>query len=230
MNKGKFKVNLDTKKGKGFHEVYLLPEFLDRIGMSPFGRSSLMRELQARYLVRRLPASWLPTLKGISANRQVRGTRRALGGLRKQLESPRTKAAAFENNRCGAIRLNIKGREPYGRIDPSEEAADVIRVRGLADRLAAVRLLARGLRGRQRDVETLAALVVPTSGPALQSAAERLRRRFGRYPRQLLADGAYTNHDSVPAIEDKGIDYYSTWTGRNEAEGGRRASRSFAVS
>lgn len=69
------------------------------------------------------------------------------------------------------------------------------------------------------DVEPLQE---PQDSEQIEPAAERLRRRFGRYPRQLLADGAYTNHDSVPAIADKGIDYYSTWTGRNEAEAQKR--------
>jgi predicted AlkP superfamily phosphohydrolase/phosphomutase len=103
----------------------LLPEFLDRIGMSATRDSALRRELQPRYLVRHLPASWLPALRKLSALPRVRGVRRGLGGLRKQLEDPGTRAAAFENNRCGAIRLNLRGREPNGRVEPGAEARAV---------------------------------------------------------------------------------------------------------
>ncbi len=100
----------------------LLPEFLERIGLSASGESTVRRELTARHLVRHLPRSWLPALKRLSAMPRVRKTRRALGGLRKPLESRATRAAAFENNRCGAIRLNLKGREPNGSVAPGEEA------------------------------------------------------------------------------------------------------------
>lgn len=35
--------------------------------------------------------------------------------------SPDTLAAPVPNNRCGAIRLNLKGRDPFGRVEPGEE-------------------------------------------------------------------------------------------------------------
>jgi predicted AlkP superfamily phosphohydrolase/phosphomutase len=100
----------------------LLPEFLDRIGMSASGDSLLKREIQPRYLVRHLPEAWLPALRKLSAMPSVRRVRRSLGGLRKQLEVTGTRAAAVENNRCGAIRLNLRGREPYGQVAPGAEA------------------------------------------------------------------------------------------------------------
>jgi len=104
----------------------LLPEFLDRIGMSPTSSSALLREVQPRYLVRHLPESTLPTLRAISALPALRMVRRRFGGLRRPLESPRTRATALENNRCGAIRLNIAGREPRGCVQPGAGAQRVI--------------------------------------------------------------------------------------------------------
>ncbi|MBZ5611811.1 MAG: alkaline phosphatase family protein [Acidobacteriia bacterium] len=103
----------------------LLPEFLDRIGMSATGDSTIRRELQPRYLVRYLPEAWIPALRRLSAMPKLRRVRRNLGGLRKQFEEPGTRAVAVENNRCGAIRLNVKGREPYGRVEPGAEAQAV---------------------------------------------------------------------------------------------------------
>lgn len=115
----------------------LLPEFLERIGLSAAGESTLRRELQPRHLVRHLPQSWLPALKRLSAIPQVRRARRAAGGLRTGLESSRTRAAAFENNRCGAIRLNLEGREPHGCVAPGPEAAALKRM--IRDELLALR-------------------------------------------------------------------------------------------
>jgi predicted AlkP superfamily phosphohydrolase/phosphomutase len=100
----------------------LLPEVLERMGLSASRGSTLRRELGLRRLVRRLPESWLPPLLAVSALPRVRRVRRGLGGLRRQLEHPGTRAAALENNRCGAIRLNLEGREPHGRVEPGAEA------------------------------------------------------------------------------------------------------------
>ena len=104
----------------------LLPEFLDRIGVSSTGTSAVRREMQPRYLVRHLPEAFLPALRALSAVPAVRGLRRSLGGLRRPLESTRTRATALENNRCGAIRLNLAGREPHGCVQPGGEAKQVL--------------------------------------------------------------------------------------------------------
>jgi predicted AlkP superfamily phosphohydrolase/phosphomutase len=37
-----------------------------------------------------------------------------------------TRAVALRNNRCGAIRLNLKGREPFGRVCPGAEQQSLI--------------------------------------------------------------------------------------------------------
>jgi transposase len=61
----------------------------------------------------------------------------------------------------------------------------------------------------------------PQDGQQLAPAMERLKARYGRYPPQALADGAYTNLASVMDMHERAIDYYSTWTGRNEGVTGR---------
>ena len=45
------------------------------------------------------------------------------------LTSSKTKATAVRNNRVGAIRLNLKGREPHGQVAPGNEAGDLIEQR-----------------------------------------------------------------------------------------------------
>jgi hypothetical protein len=57
----------------------------------------------------------------------------------------------------------------------------------------------------------------PQDGQQLAPAMERLKEKFERYPRQVLADGAYTNHESIVEMAERGIDYYSNWTGRDPA-------------
>jgi predicted AlkP superfamily phosphohydrolase/phosphomutase len=52
----------------------------------------------------------------------LRGLQAAAGSLPTPLESPRTRAIAVPNNRCGAIRLNLRGREPHGGVEPGGEA------------------------------------------------------------------------------------------------------------
>ncbi len=110
-----------------YHRAYAtLPEFLDRLGMSSSGASTLRREIQPRYLTRRFPRWTLRFLRALSAMPAVRRTRRAVGGLRRPLESATVRAVALENNRCGAIRLNLVGREPNGAVAPGGDAARVV--------------------------------------------------------------------------------------------------------
>jgi transposase len=65
----------------------------------------------------------------------------------------------------------------------------------------------------------------PQDGQQIAPAMDRLRQRNGRYPPQCLADGGYTNNASVVEMDERGIDYYSTWTGRTESFAGRAARR-----
>jgi hypothetical protein len=61
----------------------------------------------------------------------------------------------------------------------------------------------------------------PQDGQQIAPAMDRLKDRHGFYQQQSLADGAYTNLASVMEMHERAIDYYSTWTGRNEGVTGR---------
>jgi hypothetical protein len=44
----------------------------------------------------------------------------------------------------------------------------------------------------------------------LEPALQRCEQRLGRQPRQLIADGDYTNHASVQAAAARGVDFYGS--------------------
>jgi len=45
----------------------------------------------------------------------------------------------------------------------------------------------------------------------LKPALERCQTALGQVPKQLVADGNYTNHASVQAAADCGVDFYGSW-------------------
>src|SRR6266436_2548930 len=45
----------------------------------------------------------------------------------------------------------------------------------------------------------------------LDPALERCEQKLGRAPRQIVADGDYTNHASVQAAATRGVDFYGSW-------------------
>jgi predicted AlkP superfamily phosphohydrolase/phosphomutase len=97
----------------------LLPEFLVRLGVG--SGHGLARQVR----------SWVPRRLRRLARRVVpagalEGFQTAAGSLPTPLESPRTRAIAVPNNRCGAIRLNLGGREPHGCIEPGDRAEAVL--------------------------------------------------------------------------------------------------------
>jgi len=107
--------------GKYVGGYQLLPEVLARLdlrrGAGPV-RSALRRRTPWR--VRSLARRLVPA-----------GPReRALAALGERpecdLRDPATRATAVPNNRCGAIRLNLRGREPFGRVEPGLDAEEVI--------------------------------------------------------------------------------------------------------
>lgn len=100
----------------------LLPEFLARLGMSSAPDSALARALRrAREQVRFLPRNWKGWLYKLANSSPVRSVQTRVAADLHPLEYPHTRAAAFHNNRCGGIRLNLKGREPHGCIAPGNE-------------------------------------------------------------------------------------------------------------
>ena len=93
----------------------LLPEFLVRIGAgSGTGATAQVRS--------RLPAPVKSIIRRVVPGQARRRLQQAAGSLPAPLESSETRAVALPNNRVGAIRFNLEGREPYGRVQPGAEA------------------------------------------------------------------------------------------------------------
>lgn len=92
----------------------LLPAVLERLGCGRSGtlvsRARARVGPRARTALRRL----VPTSARRHLNAAAASTRSRLGSG--------VLATAFENNRCGAVRLNLVGREPHGRVHPGDEA------------------------------------------------------------------------------------------------------------
>ncbi|MCP4330667.1 MAG: hypothetical protein GY791_19920 [Alphaproteobacteria bacterium] len=120
-------VLLFTSHGMGPYTAgyQLVPEVLARLGMgSDEGRANdswLRRANNAlKYIV---PMSALPLVYRIAGVGVVRSLQDRSGCLVNPLQSTRTRAIALPNNRTGAIRLNLVGREPFGRVQPGNEAS-----------------------------------------------------------------------------------------------------------
>lgn len=95
----------------------LLPILLERMGLAP-------RPNRAAQAPSRLPEPVRDVLRRVVPARARHRRLVATGRLhtRTWLESPTCQAAPVENNRCGAIRLNLVGREPHGCVVPGAEA------------------------------------------------------------------------------------------------------------
>lgn len=92
----------------------LLDEFLVRIG---FGSGS-----GTTAQVRSRTPNWVKDVVRTVTPRPLRTrVQERAGSLPLPLESPQTKAVTVPNNRCGGIRFNIKGREPYGQVERGPE-------------------------------------------------------------------------------------------------------------
>jgi transposase len=51
----------------------------------------------------------------------------------------------------------------------------------------------------------------PSDAAQLEPAMERMKQTMGQYPQELIADGDYTNRESVIAAADRGVDFYGSW-------------------
>jgi predicted AlkP superfamily phosphohydrolase/phosphomutase len=107
-------------RGMGSHVGgwHMIPEILVRLGYTSAGTvGGSMRS--------KLPA---PVRRAIKA--AVRGSMRqrlkeATGTPRHPLEQPRTRAMFVRNGANGGIRINVKGREPFGSVEPGAEYDEV---------------------------------------------------------------------------------------------------------
>ena len=99
----------------------LLPEVLVRLGLRPAPQP-------AAASLSRLPEPLRASLRRV-VPATLRNQRLARAGTFPQVDlvSSRTRATTVANNRCGAIRLNLRGREPNGCVEPGAEAESLVR-------------------------------------------------------------------------------------------------------
>jgi predicted AlkP superfamily phosphohydrolase/phosphomutase len=102
----------------------LLWEVLVRLGMgSDDGRARTSGVRRLQYALKDLvPVDWVPFVQRVVRLAPLHRVLEQAGCPAFPLESPRTRAAMLPNNRVGAIRLNLEGREPHGRVAPGREA------------------------------------------------------------------------------------------------------------
>src|SRR5436305_502314 len=92
----------------------VLPEVLVRLGYgSGHGAASSVRG--------RLPSPVKSAVRALVRGPLRRRLQSAAGSLPQPFESDRTRAISVPNGCCGGIRLNVKGREPFGAIEPGRE-------------------------------------------------------------------------------------------------------------
>jgi predicted AlkP superfamily phosphohydrolase/phosphomutase len=97
----------------------LLPEVLVRLGMGSGG--GVAAQVRSR-----LPKGVRSAIRRVIPSSARRRLQASAASLPLPLESPSTRAIAVDNNRCGAVRLNLRGREPYGGVEPGAEADAVL--------------------------------------------------------------------------------------------------------
>ena len=151
------------------------------------------------------------------ATQREKAARRRAARERKQ----RLEEALAEIERLRAAKKDDRKKEPQGSAsDPS--AAFMWMHEGGPAPAYNVQVTADSAHGLIADIEVVND---PQDGRQIAPAMERLKQRFGAYPPQALADGAYTNLTSVMEMHERAIDYYSTWTGRTAGATGRAAQR-----
>lgn len=125
--------------------------------------------------------------------------------------------ALAEIERLRAAKKDDKQKEPQASTSDPTAAFMWMHEGGPAPAYN-VQVTADSAHGLIADIEVIND---PQDGQQLAPAMERLKRRYGAYPPQALADGAYTNLASVMDMHERAIDYYSTWTGRTAGATGR---------
>ena len=131
----------------------LLAPVLDALGYGP-QHPRPTKPPKSALPLRRLARRVLPT--GVRDRRDAARRADPATYTRVVFTDPSQRAAVLDNNRCGAIRLNVEGREPEGTVAPSD----------VASTLEALR--------RQ-----LAVLVDPASGEPIVAATQTALEAFG---------------------------------------------------
>ena len=107
----------------------LLPEVLVRLGLAGGSLGIAGRWLRRlRTRVTYLPRPVKAVVKRLARTRAMAAPAAAAGCAVDPFASPKTRAAFVNNNRCGGIRLNLRGREPFGSVEPGPEAAALLQM------------------------------------------------------------------------------------------------------
>jgi predicted AlkP superfamily phosphohydrolase/phosphomutase len=99
--------------------VQLIPDVLVRLGYGSEHRRAVEARSRLSPRARRLVRAVLP-------RRAVRSLQAHVGQGADPLRSPSTRAAALDGDRCSWIRLNLRGREPHGSVEPGAEADEIL--------------------------------------------------------------------------------------------------------
>ena len=99
--------------------VQLLPEVLVRLGLGS-GRGS------AATVRSRLPFGVRSTVRRLVPGSLRTRLQAAAGSLPSPLASPATRAVALASDVNGCVRLNLRGREPNGTVEPGAEAESLL--------------------------------------------------------------------------------------------------------
>ena len=97
----------------------LLPEILNRLGDGA-GKGARVR------IASMVPASIRSSLRSVISSDLIDRHQLGLNSRFGTIAGTGTKAIPVRNNHVGAIRLNLKGREPNGVVDAGTEAAELI--------------------------------------------------------------------------------------------------------
>lgn len=151
-----------------------------------------------------------------ATQRQQAARRRAAREREQRLEE-----ALEEIERLRAAKKDDKKKEPQASSSDPSAAFMWMHDGGVAPGYN-VQMTTDSAHGLIADIEVVND---PQDGQQIAPAMDRLKQRRGHYPHQALADGAYTNLASVMEMHERSIDYYSTWTGRNEGVTGRAKQR-----
>jgi len=149
-------VSLSHSIGPYIGGPQLLSEVLNALGVVSGPDPPLRRSLRNLFLrgAQKLPLRFRKVLRSLAGG-GTGNIERALGRNTQPFLDPACQAATISNNRCGAIRLNVSGRDPHGRV--SAEDAEI-----LSDRL-------------QKE---LLALVDPSSGNPIVAGVDRIDELF----------------------------------------------------
>lgn len=145
----------------------------------------------------------------------------------KQQQAARRRAARDEEQRLQEALAEIqllqaekkyaKDREP--QASTTDPKARFMRTSdaGLAPAYN-VQISADAAHGLIADVEVVND---PQDAQQLAPAVDRLKETYERYPEQMLADGGYTNHESVLEMAERKVDFYGKFSGRADKLSGR---------